>query len=144
MPGLKSIALLMLLSACSVGVHAVQAQTYSCAAANSSAALALQDYAVRLTGGDPALARKRQSYQLPSVPASQIQIVNTKSVCQQAAQAYNKAVRGNSAPQVSRSVAVIKIGTTRYLVTDPAEREGEFGVTVIFDAAFAPLLAFNS
>ncbi len=134
----------LLVSACSIGVHAAEAQTYTCAASTSSAVVTLQDYALRLTGGDPSLDRKRQSYQLPSVPASKVQIVKTKSVCQQAAQAYNKAVRGNSAPQVSRSVAVIKIGTTRYLVTDPAEREGEFGVTVIFDASFAPLLAFNS
>lgn len=135
---------LLLLPACSVGVHAAEAQTYACAASNSAPALGLQDYALRLTGGDPSLDKKRQSYQLPKVPASQVQIVKTKSVCTQAAQAYNKAVRGNSAPQVSRTVAVIKVSTTRYLVTDPAEREGEFGVTVIFDASFSPLLAFHS
>lgn len=39
-------ALLLLLSACSLGAHGVQAQTYSCAAPNSSSALALQDYTV--------------------------------------------------------------------------------------------------
>jgi len=90
------------------------------------------------------LDKKRRAYQLPEMPSSQVQIVKTKSICQRAAQAYNKAVRGNSASQVSRTVAVIKVGSTRYLVTDPAEREGEFGVTVIFDGAFAPLLAFDS
>jgi hypothetical protein len=29
-------------------------------------------------------------------------------------------------------------------VLDPAERDGEFEVTVILDGNFAPLLAFNS
>jgi hypothetical protein len=134
----------LLVSACSIGAHTAEGQAYTCAASTSSAVAALHDYALRLTGGDPSLDRKRQSYRLPKVPASQVQIVKTKSVCQQAAQAYNKAVRGNAAPRVSRSVAVIKIGTSRYLVTDPAELEGEFGVTVIFDASFASLLAFNS
>jgi hypothetical protein len=135
---------LLLLPACSLAVHAAEAQTYACAASTSESAVALKDYAVRLTGGDPSLDKKRQSYQLPIVASSQVQVVKTKSLCQQAAQAYNKAVRGNSAPQVSRTVAVIQVGSTRYLVTDPAELEGEFGVTVIFDASFAPLLAFNS
>jgi hypothetical protein len=135
---------LLLLPACSLAVHAAEAQTYACAASNSESAVGLKDYALRLTGGDPSLDKKRQSYQLPKVSSSQVQVVKTKSICQQAAQAYNKAVRGNSAPQVSRTVAVIKIGSTRYLVTDPAEREGEFGVTVIFDASFTPLLAFHS
>jgi hypothetical protein len=45
---------------------------------------------------------------------------------------------------VSRSVAVIRVGATRYLVLDPAEREGEFEVAVIFDSDFTSLLAFNS
>lgn len=141
---MRRLNLLLLLSACSLAVRAAEAQTYACAASNSEPALGLKDYALRLTGGDPSLDKKRQSYQLPTVPSSQVQIVKTKSVCQQAAQAYNKAVRGISAPQVSRTVAVIKVSNTRYLVTDPAEREGEFGVTVIFDASFTPLLAFHS
>jgi len=106
--------------------------------------MSLQDYTLRLTSGDPSLDKTRLAYQLPKVASSQIEIVKTKSVCQRAAQAYHKAVRGGSAPQVSRTVAVIKVGTTRYLVTDPEEREGEFGVTVVFNASFAPLLAFNS
>jgi hypothetical protein len=138
------LVLLLLIPACSFFTHTAEAQTYACAAETSEPVVSLREYAVRLTGGDPSLDKKRQAYQLPKATSSQIRVVKTKSVCRQAAQAYNKAVRGASAPQVSRSVAVIKVGSTRYLVTDPAEREGEFGVTVIFDASFAPLLAFNS
>jgi hypothetical protein len=135
---------LLVVSAAAVGVKPGNAPTYACVAPTDENAIALQDYAVRLTGGDPALAAKRQAYQLPAATPSQIQVVKTKSVCQRAAQAYNKAVRGASAPQVSRGVVVLTIGTTRYMVLDPAERQGEFEVTVIFDSAFTPLAAFNS
>lgn len=69
----KTPKLMLLVSVGSLGVHTVQAQTYTCAAPNSSEALALKDYALRLTGGDTTLARTRQGYQLPSVPASQVQ-----------------------------------------------------------------------
>ena len=134
---------LVLLSACSSGIRTATAQTSSCAASNAPATVGLQDYVVRLTGGDPTLAKKRQGYQLPAATASQVQLIKTKSICQQAAQAYNKAVRGPSAAQISRTVVVIKVGTSRYVVQDPAELEGEFQVTVIFDSNFAPLVSFN-
>jgi hypothetical protein len=135
---------LLLIGAFTFGTNAAAAQTYSCEPATSPHTLALQDYVTRLTGADPALVQKRGAYQLPAVTASQIQVIKTKSTCQQAAQAYNKAVRGDSAPQISRSVVVIKVGTNRYFVLDPTEREGEFEVTVIFDSEFKPLAAFNS
>jgi hypothetical protein len=133
----------MLISACSLTAVPATAQTYSCAASNEPTTVGLQDYVVRLTGGDPNLLKKRQAYHLPAATASQVQVVKTKSVCQQAAQAYNKAVRGPSAPQISRTVVVIKVANSRYVVQDPAELQGEFNVTVIFDASFTPLVSFN-
>ena len=120
------------------------AYTYTCEPAASPSSLALHDYTVRLTGGDSTLARTREAYRLPAVPASQVRIVEDKSTCQRAARAYHRAVRGAAATPIARSVAVIRVGTTRYLVLDPAEREGEFEVTVIFDSDFTSLLAFNS
>ena len=135
---------LLLVGACAFGINPATAQTYTCQPTNSPSSVALKDYAVRLTGGDPSLAETRQVHQLPTTQASQVTIVKTNSTCQQAAQAYNKAVRGASAPQISRSVSVVKVGSTRYLVLDPAEREGEYEITVIFDAAFAPLSSFSS
>ena len=78
---------LVLVSACGPGMQGAVAQTFACASATDPQAVALQSYAVRLTGGDTALAGKRQAYKLPVTPASQVQIVKTKSVCQQAAQA---------------------------------------------------------
>lgn len=121
----------------------LETELRNCAASNAPATVGLQDYVVRLTGGDPTLLKKRQGYQLPAATLSQVQVVKTKSVCQQAAQAYNKAVRGPSAPQISRTVVVIKVGSSRYVVQDPAELQGEFDVTVIFDSSFKPLVSFN-
>lgn len=143
MPKLSFFGLL-LVGACAFGFKPATAQTYTCQPIDSPSSIALKDYAVRLTGGDPSLAQTRQLYQLPVTQASKVTIVKTSSVCQQAAQAYNKAVRGAAAPQISRSVSVVKIGSTRYLVVDPAERAGEYEVNVVFDAAFVPLSSFNS
>ena len=135
---------LLLLGAGAAGIQDASAQTFTCASATDPDAVALRDYAVRLTGGDPSLARKGRAYQLPVTPPSQIQVVTTKSVCRRAAQAYHKAVRGAGAPQISRTVVVVKVGATRYLVLDPAQRAGEFETTVIFDSSFTPLLGFDS
>jgi hypothetical protein len=120
------------------------APAFACASATEPETVGLQDYAIRLTGGDPTLAGKRQAYTLPVTPASQVTIVTTRRVCERAAQAYHKALHGAAAPQISRTVVVIKIGTTRYFVLDPADKEGEFQSTVIFDASFTPLLGFDS
>ena len=134
---------LLIVTGCSFATIGT-AQTFSCQPTNSADAVALKDYVVRLTSGDPALVQKRQAYQLPAVAASKVSVVKTSSVCQQAAQAYNRAVRGASAPQVSRSVVVIQVGTTHYVVLDPVERQGEFQVVFTFTSAFVPLKAFNT
>jgi hypothetical protein len=120
------------------------AQTYACAATASNDAKTLKDYATRLTSGDATLETTRTTYSLPLTPAKQVSLVTTKSVCQQAAQAYHRAVRGPTVPQISRTVVVVKVGSTRYLVLDPVEQAGEYNVTVVFDAGFAPIAAFNS
>jgi hypothetical protein len=122
----------------------VQAQTFSCAPDTGVDATNLREYVVRLTGGDPSLDAIRQRYSLPVASASQVQVVTQAKTCKTAAQAYHTAVRGSSVPQISRSVVVVKVTNSRYVVFDPAERQGEFEVTVIFDNAFQPLKSFNS
>jgi hypothetical protein len=120
------------------------AQTYTCQPATGSHALALKDYVVRLTGGDPSLADTRDSYKLPATSASKVTVITTKSTCQAAAQAYHRATRGTTAPAISRSVVVVKVGTTRYVVYDPQERHGEYAITFVFDMSWVPLAGFNS
>ena len=119
-------------------------QTYSCLPDTATDAVNLRDYVVRLTGGDPALNSTRLVYQLPLASQSQVQLVTTSKTCKDAAQAYHLAVRGASTPAISRSVAVIKVGNSRYVVIDPSERAGKFEVTVVFDTSFQPLASFDS
>jgi hypothetical protein len=119
------------------------AQTYTCQPATSNAATVLRNYVVRLTG-DPGYAQRRQLYQLPTATRSNVQVVTQSKTCKDAAQAYHAAVRGASAPPISRQVVVIKVGSTRYVVLDPKEQEGEYEITVIFNSSFQPLASFNS
>ncbi len=138
-------AFVVLLGGCSLGMQSAAAQTYACEPSSSAHAAALKAYITRLvTSSDAATVSKRQLYQLPVASASVVQIVTTKSVCRQAAEAYHAAVRGANAPKISRTVAVVKVGTSRYAVIDPQEREGEFELNVIFDANFTPLVTFQS
>jgi hypothetical protein len=141
MENMPTLVPILLVAGCILAGSSVQAQSYSCVAAKAPAVLALQDYALRLSGGDPEVAGK---YNMPRVASSDVEVVTDGRTCRRAARAYHTAVRGPAVPQISRRVVVIKVGSTRYLVLDPAEHEGEFEVTVIFDSKFAPLLAFNS
>jgi hypothetical protein len=120
-------------------------QTYSCLPDTSITTINLKDYMLRLTSGaDTSYEATRQQYQLPLAPATQVQVVTRTKTCKAAAQAYHRAVRGAAAPPISRSVAVIKVGSSRYVVLDPTEHEGEYQVTVIFNGSFQSLAAFNS
>jgi hypothetical protein len=122
----------------------VVGQTYSCAADTATATVNLRDYVLRLTGSDPSLDSTRMAYHLPLASANQVRVATQANTCKSAAQAYHAAVRGRSEPQISRSVVVIKVGVGRYVVVDPAERAGEFEVTVILNGDFQPLASFNS
>lgn len=119
-------------------------QTYSCAPIAGTDALNLRDYVVRLTGGDPSLTSTRLEYQLPLTSPSQVKTVGQSNTCSEAAQAYHLATRGPSVPAISRSVVVIKVGNSRYVVMDPVELAGEFQVTVIFNSNFQALVSFDS
>jgi hypothetical protein len=134
----------LLLLLATVGARPVAGQAYSCAADTTTDATNLRDYVVRLTGGDPSLDQTRRVYELPLTSASQVKTETLPKICTAAARAYHLAVRGPSAPAISRKVVVVKVGTSRYVVLDPAERQGEFEVTVIFDARFHALVSFNS
>lgn len=119
-------------------------QTYSCVPDTSVHAVNLRNYAIDLAGSDASLDSTRQSYQLPLVSPTQVKTISHLNTCKTAAQAYHLAVRGPSVPAISRSVVVVKVGNSRYLVRDPSERAGEFQVTVIFDSNFQRLEAFLS
>jgi hypothetical protein len=41
-------------------------------------------------------------------------------------------------------MVIIKVGSTRYVITDPTERQGEYGTVMVTDASFNVLAKYSS
>jgi len=140
---MRSVPFLVLMGcAQSVSAHSTPAPaTFKCLAANQS--VGIKNYLIRLVtaSANTALDTNRVLYQLPTGSASIVVNQTNKSLCTQAAQAYHNAIAPGT-PQVSRTVAVYKVGTNRYVVLDPAEPYGEFKYYIVFDLGFTKLHAF--
>src|SRR5438876_117556 len=94
-----------------------RAQTYTCLQDTAEQAVLAHDFVVSVvTGSDSAT---RNAYKLPSVAASQVSVVTTSSTCNKAGAAYNGVVAYGRTP-TSRTLVVIKVGSTRYVVLDPS------------------------
>ena len=118
------------------------AQTYTCL---SDTTHDLYYYVVRLvTGTDSAMVAARSLYKLPSVNKSKVRVVTTPSVCNQAGAAYHATVTPPGTPAIPRTLVVIKVGATRYVVLDPNEHAGEFQLNAIFDSKWHYLIGFTS
>ena len=127
-----------------VAVNA-QAQTYTCLPDTAEQAEVLRNYIVSLvTGTDSVTVAFRTRYNLPAVTASKVTVVTTGSVCTQAGGAYHAAVTQPGTPPSSRTLVVIKVSTTRYVVLDPNEHAGEFALHVVFDKNWNDLAGFGS
>jgi len=108
------------------------AQTYICL---SDTTHTLYYYVVRLvTGTGSAMVANRNRYSLPAVAKSKVSVVTTATICRQAGAAYHAAVTPPGTPPVSRTLVVVKVGTTRYIVVDPNQKAGEFEVNEVFDS----------
>lgn len=113
------------------------AQSYDCIADTSDETLGLRDDVVSwVTGSDPRVAEKRDALQLLPATASQVSVVTEKKTCREAALAYHAHLLPKGAPVISRNMVVIRIGNDRYVIKDPAERQGEFGSVLITDGRF--------
>ena len=112
------------------------AQTYSCFSATSDQTLGLRDEIVALvTGTDPRVVAARDTLKLLEASAPQVSIVTQTNKCKSAGKAYHAALIPGS-PEISRRMVVLKIASNRYVITDPAERQGEFGTVMITDGSF--------
>lgn len=121
------------------------AQTYTCLSDAAGPAQTLHDYIVRLvTGTDSATVATRNHYQLPSTTASKVSIVTTASTCRSAGSAYHTYVASPGAAEVSRTLVVVKVATSRYVVLDPNQKGGEFELQVVFDSHWNALIGFGS
>jgi len=121
------------------------AQTYTCLAGTQWAASSLRDYVVRLvTGTDSESVATRNRYQLPATIASKVTVETSSTLCNKAGAAYHTAVTAPGTPPVSRTLALVKVGSTRYVVLDPNQRAGEFEVNIVFDSKWIRLVGFSS
>jgi hypothetical protein len=120
-------------------------QTYTCLPASDSTVIPIRDYVVKLvTGTDSATVADRIFYALPSTTANKVTVVGSGTVCSQAGAAYHQAIRPLGTPAISRILVVIKVSTTRIVVRDWAEKNGEFVPTVVFDKNWVRLKGWDS
>jgi hypothetical protein len=89
----------------------------------------------RPTASDSAL---RISLGLNGIPASQVTLVTTTTLCVRAAAALDNL---SSAPHPARRVYLIKAGTTHYFAEDPTATAGEYIPLWVMDRRFAVLKA---
>lgn len=122
------------------------AQAYTCLPDTATNAKVLFDAVVAIVTGTSTQADStRMAYNLPAVTASKVSVVTTSSVCTQAGAAYHTAVAAPGTPPVSRTLVVIKIGTTRYVVSDPTETGGSgYNLHAVFDKTWHFLVGFAS
>src|SRR2546428_1362200 len=121
------------------------AQTYTCLTDAAGPAHTLYDYVIRLvTGSDSATVATRNQYKLPSSTASKVSIVTTASTCRQAGAAYHAYVDSTGTPAPSRTLVVLKVASSRYVVLDPNKKGGEFELQVVFDSKWNALIGFGS
>lgn len=141
--GSSPVSRLFLLGAVVVlgSATSASAQTYTCLTDTAFEATHLRDYIASIvTATDSATVDKQNLYQLPATRASKITIETSSTTCTKAGAAYN--VVQNANPAVSRTLAVIKVGSTRFVVLDPNQMAGEFQVYVIFDFKWSYLAGF--
>lgn len=122
------------LSVCLV-VPLESAQSQSCANPTAPAATRLLARARTLASDtSQAYTIYRDSVlQIPAVPAANVVLVTSDSVCQLAKAAYEALITAQTPHTVT--VYVYHIGSD-YLVVDPVEFSGTFKVAVLFDSSF--------
>ena len=133
--------MLALMTFCTVDLTA---QTYTCLSAADSMAIRDRDNVIELvTATDSATVADRLLWNLPSTTASKVSIISSGAACGAAGAAYHAATNPPGTQAISRTMIVIKIGNTRYVVRDLNQRVGEFNTTVVFDKNWVRLVAWD-
>lgn len=136
MSKIRLLALLIVLS----GVCAAPARA-QCRAADAGSATLIRSLTRITTATDSVTVQSRRQLAIPAVPASQVTLVTTKTVCSKALQAYAPEVARSDGIVPSSAAYVVKVGTT-YVVYDPVERAGEFGLNVVMTSQYQVLSRF--
>lgn len=112
-----------------------------CLAADSTSAALIRSVTKMATSTDSTVVLNRQDVGIPAVPASQISLVTTKSVCSKAVQAAAAGFTRSDGVLPSASAYVVKVGTT-YVVADPAQTMGEYAMTVVLTSQYQVVSRF--
>jgi len=88
---------------------------------------------------------QRQQLQLPAGPVSMVSAVTDSATCHRAAIAAGLARKTPDSTSVP-AVSVVRVGPTRYVVTDAFHHFGEYNLSYTFDSAFTlpPLAEWGS
>ena len=132
------LATILCLTGCAAGISVPSGygQTYMCLLATDSLAINLRDYVVQLvTATDSASVVHRIRYRLPITTANKVSVQTAESTCSTAGAKYHAATSVPGSPAISRTLVVIRIGTTRFVVRDTewAMGGGGYSPTVVFD-----------
>ena len=136
---------LVLLTWCSLGASEVRAQTFTCLAADTSQhAISLADYMKDLvTSSDSLMVVTRGRYGIPAGDSSGVTVEVDAATCIDAGTAYHAVLHGPESPPVSRTLVVVKLGQSNYVVVDPDELAGEFTIHVVFNTQWERLAVFS-
>ena len=97
-----------------------------------------------VTSAGSVIVATRARYGMPDTDSTTVTIATDQATCGEAGEAYHAALHGSSSPAISRTLVVVKVGDSNYVVVDPTERAGEFGIYVVFDEQWQRLVVFSS
>jgi hypothetical protein len=96
---------------------------------------ALRDYIVSIvTGVGPGADRVRAASSLPAGQAGIVTVVSDDSVCAAAYGAQIRLKHGGDSTVVGR-IALVQVGTNRYVVEDISRRAGEWALLDVYDSS---------
>lgn len=127
----------LLVSTCLISRPAM-AQSGSACRPTDKYASHLQSELISMATAARADSSVRAAFHLPLVTASDVQIVSDSATCASAAAAYDREmVRLFNETSRSRTVHVVRVGTSGYAIMDPSEQAGEWIPVVFVDTSFA-------
>ena len=95
----------------------------------------LFDYQFVDTTTDQSQITWRQAVGLPTVAVAQVTLVTDTTLCRRGVTAYNSILAGDSLP-ASSAVNLLRYGSTRYVIGDPAHVVGEWVHEAVVDTSF--------
>jgi hypothetical protein len=134
----KGVGLSVLAWIAAASLGAKPTDTSPCFPASDASAGMLARYQFVDTATDKLQTAWRQSLGLPVIAVSQITLVSDSTVCRRGVTAFNSILADDSlAPSVS--VNVVRYGSTRYIIGDPAHVVGEWKHEPVVDTAFVEI-----